>query len=576
MKRYYISWVDLSTDPWPQWQRTLRQESFELEGRPVAYLPANHPQWPGMPYVLGVMPTVTTDARMGQYRWPGIGGFQYEAQPARLHAGATVTAFFHSKSPFNDLKSVSQVYLLYSKAHEADSPHQLLLKVLDDIYRMRVGGRGLGDRVRLVPIEGIENPTDHKQITEGVERWIDGTDDPLRRGNTREDKEININLSPGTESMHACWLMLRWKRKLGNQRTLVNYYQNDGGRAADEETRQPLKLVDISLLSQWVGKEQLPEARVPAEGDSIRLPELTRSVPYNALRQRIDQAAMLGLPILLEGERGSGKTFLAEYYHQRRKNYRRARPSGSPAPTAPAPGKKREQGNCYLPVRNSADSRHVTVTLSEFDSVSNLRDQLFGWAKDAHSRAEEAYDGLLGLAHQGTLFLDEIHHLDRSLQAALLGPLNNGRYRPLMADYELESHFDLVTATNDPRWQDKLTDDFRDRIVRIVVRVPSFKELQRDDIDTLWLFWEYTIKKRCRECNIPYTTTTEPPSVWEECSRALRDVLRNGPLRGNWRDLQRLADNVLLELTAHQDGAPGPLQWDAHLLQSALDETFGR
>src|SRR5262249_22255633 len=141
------------------------------------------------------------------------------------------------------------------------------------------------------------------------------------------------------------------------------------------------------------------------------------------------------------------------------------------------------------------------------------------------------YHGLLGMAHRGTLFLDEIHHLDGALQASLLGVLNNHRYRPKMADYEVQSEFDLVVATNDRNWRDVLADDFRDRIERVVLEVPSFRELQQENLADLWGFWEFTLKRRCQECGVAYVDPTA------ECRAVLEGTFRHQPLAGNWRDL---------------------------------------
>jgi transcriptional regulator with AAA-type ATPase domain len=224
----------------------------------------------------------------------------------------------------------------------------------------------------------------------------------------------------------------------------------------------------------------------------------------------------------------------------------------------------------WLP-RQSAGNQLVAVTLSEYSSLDNLRDTLFGWAERSWNLAYEAYDGLLGEAHNGTLFLDEIHHLDRSLQASLLGPLNNRRYRPKMAIYELATQFDLVVATNDPEWRDRLADDFRDRIERIVLEVPSFRSFQRTGVEVLWSFWEWTVRQRCRECAITYTQEGD----WENCGEELRSVLRRHPLPGNWRDLQRLADNLLLVLVSGRDGQVPQLIWSKDQLEVAIYETFG-
>jgi transcriptional regulator with AAA-type ATPase domain len=172
------------------------------------------------------------------------------------------------------------------------------------------------------------------------------------------------------------------------------------------------------------------------------------------------------------------------------------------------------------------------------------------------------------MAHHGTLFLDEIRHLQGALQASLLGVLNNHRYRPKMADYEVQSLFDLVVATNDPQWRDRLADDFRDRIERIVLEVPPFRVLQRADLADLWCFWECTLRRRCRECGVDYTEPTP------ECRAELEGVFRHQPLAGNWRDLMRLADQVLLLLTAARGGRATPLTWNRELLEQAVFRTF--
>jgi hypothetical protein len=54
----------------------------------------------------------------------------------------------------------------------------------------------------------------------------------------------------------------------------------------------------------------------------------------------------------------------------------------------------------------------------------------------------------------------------------------------------------------------------------------------------------------------------------------LSNLFRLHPLPGNWRDLQRLADNLLLLLTPDRDGNPPPLVWDRNQIELAIDSTF--
>jgi transcriptional regulator with AAA-type ATPase domain len=361
--------------------------------------------------------------------------------------------------------------------------------------------------------------------------------------------------------------MLHWKGILGSPPgTFVKFIQGDTGNYHDEESRTPVRDVPIELLSRFIGKTSPGASPAePKEGDWVSLENL-RGEPFEKLRQVIEQTALLGIPIVLQGERGTGKTFLARYYHERRQIYRPQPATRDGRPRTPS-------SKSFLRFPSNAPAgpeapNFVCVTLSEYADLHELRDNLFGWAKGSWTGAEEEYHGLLGLAHGGTLFLDEIHHLDRTLQASLLGVLNNRRYRPKGASCEVESHFDLVVATNDPQWRAKLADDFRDRIERVVLEVPPFRLLQRHDLADLWLFWEFTLRRRCRECGIEYC---EAP---EDCRALVLAALRHQPLLGNWRDLMRLADQVLLFLTAARGGRPTALTWNRDQLEKAIFQTF--
>jgi DNA-binding NtrC family response regulator len=377
--------------------------------------------------------------------------------------------------------------------------------------------------------------------------------------------------------MHAAWLMLRWNGSLGGAESVVEFVQGDGGlveRVAEAgKLPNPLRTVPIDVLSQFIGRRGLhgPQTTPGPDEPGVPFEELV-GPPFDDLRQRIDHAAMLGLPILLQGERGTGKTFLAHYYHRRRQLYRdlQVEPSGQGRKTGRDAKETPRRNGERFPVKTGEGS-FVGVTLSEFADLDTLRDTLFGWAKGSWTGAEKGFDGLLGEAHGGTLFLDEVHHLSRPLQAALLAPLNNRRYRPKMSTDEVVSHFDLVVATNEPEWRSKMADDFRDRIERIVLEVPPFRSFQRHGADNLWRFWNFTLRRRCRECGIEYN---QDGPAYQECREELLGLFRRHPLPGNWRDFQRLADNLLLHLTAPREGRPSPLRWDRDKLEHPWRNEF--
>jgi hypothetical protein len=566
---FYVSWVDLRTDPWPQWE-VVPPGAGEtvLAGQRIRSLPADHPQWPGIPCLDQADPPVVADPRLGQFFWPGI-PLQVDGQLCRLYTGPTLCALFHTGSRFCDLAELDAVYLLHGKESAAIGQARLFREILLRLAAARRIEKA-EKRIRFVEIEGLADPTDHATIIGKIKEWL-GHEDPFelgRRGAARTQTRIVVNLSAGTPAMHAAWLILRWNGSLGGAHSTVEFVQGDGGLSthiAGPGAPCPLRTVPIDVLSQFIGRTGQGLGPQPSTPDEPGFPfEELVGPPFDDLRQRIDHAAMLGLPILLQGERGTGKTVLAHAYHRRRQVYRGLLPSAAKGGTA----QPRKTGERF-PTKAGEDN-FVIVTLSEFADLDNLRDTLFGWIKGSFTGADKGFDGLLGEAHGGTLFLDEIHHLSRSLQASLLAPLNNRRYRPKMSPVEVVSHFDLVVATNDPQWRDKMADDFRDRIERIVLEVPAFRSFQRHGAELIWRFWEFTLKRRCRECSIEYS---EGPG-WEACRDELMGLFRHSELRGNWRDLQRLADNLLLHLTAPRDGRPSPIHWDHDGLGRAITETF--
>ncbi len=103
----------------------------------------------------------------------------------------------------------------------------------------------------------------------------------------------------------------------------------------------------------------------------------------------LDKAASTHAPVLLVGERGTGKSLLARYLHAR-----------------------------------SARAEHPFVCVHHAELAGEDADaRLFGLG--------EREEGLLPLAHRGSLFVDGLEHLDPALQARLARALRTRRVQPL-------------------------------------------------------------------------------------------------------------------------------------------------
>jgi len=173
-----------------------------------------------------------------------------------------------------------------------------------------------------------------------------------------------------------------------------------------------------------------------------------------AVRQRVDRAAALNVPILILGESGTGKEVLARFIHNR-----------SPWSNGP-----------FVKVNCPA----IPGTL--------LESELFGFEKGAFTGATAAKPGRIELAEGGTLFLDEIAELDGSLQAKLLHVLQDGHFTRIGDQEEKRMDARVICATNRILKQEIENGGFRSdlfyRINVITVTLPSLRE-RRDDIPYL-------------------------------------------------------------------------------------------
>jgi DNA-binding NtrC family response regulator len=170
-----------------------------------------------------------------------------------------------------------------------------------------------------------------------------------------------------------------------------------------------------------------------------------------AVHRRLDVLAQGRTPVILEGETGTGKSFLAEHFIHKR--------SGRRGPFVV----------CDLAtVPNELISAH-----------------LFGAIRGAYTGSVADRKGVFETAHRGTVFIDEIQNIPLEVQKQLLQVLQERRLRPLGSAREMEVDVKVIAASNRPL--DEAVDKglFRsDLYMRLSpatrVRIPSLKERPGD------------------------------------------------------------------------------------------------
>ena len=181
------------------------------------------------------------------------------------------------------------------------------------------------------------------------------------------------------------------------------------------------KPVDLALLAAAVERaaergrlrQELAVMRAQARaGDADRA-----VVVAPTLAQLIDLAARNSdAPLLLQGETGTGKGFIAREIHQR--SARSAFPF--------------VEINC------------ATLSAAFFES------ELFGHERGAFTDARQAKRGLLEVAGAGTVFLDEVADLSPDVQPKLLKVIEERSFRRLGGTATLRSAARVIVATHVP------------------------------------------------------------------------------------------------------------------------------
>jgi two-component system response regulator AtoC len=227
-----------------------------------------------------------------------------------------------------------------------------------------------------------------------------------------------------------------------------------------------------------------------------------KSEAMQTLRNRLEKIASANVPILIEGESGTGKDIIARMIH-----------TGSPWRVGP-----------YVKVNCPA----IPGTL--------LESELFGYEKGAFTGAYGTKPGRVEMAHRGTLFLDEISELDLGLQSKLLQLLQDGQFCRIGAQEDKKVEVRIVCATNRKLETEIENGTFRQdlyyRINVVNLHMPPLRDRRGDIEDLSTYFLEYYNRKyNCRA---------------RALSADLLGVLQKYHWPGNIRELENLIKRYVI------------------------------
>ncbi len=220
---------------------------------------------------------------------------------------------------------------------------------------------------------------------------------------------------------------------------------------------------------------------------------ICQSRTMKILQEKITAIAISDYTVLITGESGSGKEYIAKAIHNI---------------------SKRKNTSCH-----ALNCPAIPEQL--------LESELFGHVKGAFTGAERNREGFFMSADKGTLILDEIGDISPAIQAKLLKFLQDKEVKPVGSSASKTADVRILALTNQNLEKKMLNGSFREdlfyRLNVLSVVVPPLRQ-RKEDIPIL--VREFILKS-CRELNMP-PMEIDPAAI---------GYLSRQPWQGNVREL---------------------------------------
>lgn len=290
------------------------------------------------------------------------------------------------------------------------------------------------------------------------------------------------------------------------------------------------------------------------------------SPAFLAVLDKVSKLAAIERPILIIGERGTGKELIAQRLHYLSKRW---------------------------------DQPLISLNCSTL-SEGLIDSELFGHEQGAFTGSKGRHKGRFERAENGTLFLDELATAPLLVQEKLLRVIEYGQYERVGGHQLLNANVRLVCATNANLPEMATNGEFRadllDRLAFDVIQLPPLRERTED----ILLLAEYYAIKMCRELGFEYFVGFSEHAkqslldyAWPGNVRELKNVIERAvyqhgqqdepishmifdPFANTWSEPESGSER---ELSATSDTITFPLnykQWqeeqDLKILNAAMEE----
>lgn len=229
---------------------------------------------------------------------------------------------------------------------------------------------------------------------------------------------------------------------------------------------------------------------------------LGRSRSIKKVIEQISQVASSDFSIIIQGETGAGKSFVARTIHNLSKR---------------------------------AEEPFVTVDMGAIPETL-IESELFGHERGAFTGAEKKKKGFFEIANRGTILIDELQNMSPYVQSKLLGVIEEKKVYPLGSTQPVEIDVRIIAATNSDIRQNVVERKFREdlffRLGEFIIPLPPLRERAED---------------------IPFLAQRFLSDAASELDKYVREfadeamhLLLRSPLVGNVRELKNVIRKAVL------------------------------
>jgi len=318
--------------------------------------------------------------------------------------------------------------------------------------------KAINPKIEIVPIYiDLKNPVDYDLVYPILfDEYLQ-----INKKYKIENSEKIVNITSGTPTMTACWILLTQSRLISNARLFQSFEKRFAryGKTIQEVIFKFDDFPKMELTSSTKRKLTILTRQQKELEDQLYVEKLNnefktligKSPKILSIKDRLLKDVNDKTHVLIIGERGTGKEIIAQEIWKR--------------------------------YHTESDPELITFDCGGFNK-NLLESELFGHVKGAFTGADSDKTGIIEKYNHRMIFLDELGNLPIEGQQKLLRVLENGELRKLGGTEINQIDIQIIAATNKDIGDENIfAPDVKDRFDE-TIELPPLRE-RKDDIPLL-------------------------------------------------------------------------------------------